>query len=120
MPAMLIKTLLIALVLPVLSAAAVQPSAAPDRSVPETMNLSSWRPDSPEGLIAGGTQTVTIVNTSAEALRGITFTLEVPPCDCTLASVSTKDGQVTRGVWRLAELPSGATASLDVVYESGS
>jgi hypothetical protein len=44
--------------------------------------------------------------------------LEVPPCDCTLTSVSTSNGEVTDGVWTLDVLPAGATASLDLVYSS--
>jgi hypothetical protein len=115
---MLKKALFVVLVLPVLSAAAAPVPAASVQSVPQVMSLSSWQSEAVDGSIVGGTQTVTIVSTSATAQRGITFTLEVPPCDCTLASASTTSGGVINGVWTLAELSAGETASLDVVYVS--
>ncbi len=116
MLAMVIKALLVVLMLPVLSAAAVPGPGAPNPPVPQTMHLSSWQSEAVDGSIDGGTQTVTIVSTSTTATTGIIFTLEVPPCDCVLVSASTDSGEIVDGTWTLAELSAGSTASLNVVY----
>ena len=116
MLAMLKISLVVALVLPVLSGAAAPSSNARDRSVPETMNLSSWQSEGTNGVIAGGMQTVTITNTADTVARSVTFHLAPPPCDCALAHASATSGALRAGIWILDDLPVGGTATLDLVY----
>ncbi len=121
MAPMIKKSLLLALVLPLLFVPAVSASAvsASASSVsPQTMQLSSWQSEILDGAIVGGAQSVTIVNPTTSSVNDVTFRLGTPPCECTLTSASTTDGTVEGGVWIVGELTPGATVTLDLVYES--
>jgi hypothetical protein len=115
MQAMFKKALLLALVLPALSA-----SAAPEGSTPatsaETMQISSWHSEVAGGSIIGGIQTVTIVSTAAATSQTVVFRLEAPPCDCRIPTVVTSHGVVENGIWTIDELQPGATATLELSY----
>lgn len=118
---MIKKSLLLALVLPLLSIPAVSASAVSDSgpsASPQTMQLSSWQSEILDGTIVGGTQSVTIVNPTASSVKNVTFRLGTPPCGCTLTSASTTGGAVEGGVWVVGELAPGTTVTLDLVYES--
>ncbi len=118
---MIKKSLLLALVLPLLSIPAVSASAASDSAStasPQTMQLSSWQSEILNGTIVGGTQSVTIVNPTTSSVNDITFRLGTPPCKCTLTGASTTGGTVEGGVWIIGQLAPGATVTLDLVYES--
>lgn len=106
------KALFIAMLVPSLTAAA----AAPGPVVPQTMQLSSWQSQGANGVIASGTQSVTITNTSTTTAHGVEYQLEPPPCECRLESASTSDGAVLGNVWSAGDLLVGATATLELVY----
>ncbi len=122
---MIKKSLLLALVLPLLFVPAVSASAesAPALSgsassaSPHMMQLSSWQSEILDGAIVGGTQSVTIVNPTASSLKNVTFGLGTPPCECTLTSAALTAGTLDGSVWIIGELAPGATATLDLVYE---
>ena len=107
--------LLLALVMPIPS---VSTTTAPAQASPQTMQLSSWQFESFDGTIAGGTQSVTIVNPSAAPAEHIAFPLGIPPCTCTLVGASMTDGVVDESVWTVDTLAAGATVSLELVYET--
>lgn len=107
------KALLIALVLPVLTAAT---PATSGHETPQTMQLSSWQSESANGTIVGGLQSVTIINISPTTAEGVTFRLGTPPCDCRLTSASASDGTVSGATWTIGDLGIGATATLDLIY----
>jgi hypothetical protein len=107
------KALLIALVIPVLTAAT--PTATIPKA-PQTMRISSWQSEGADGVILSGTQTVTIINTSATSTDALRFGLEPPPCDCALAGATPTNGTVGNDVWEIGDLLPGASASLDLVY----
>lgn len=114
MQAMFKKTLLLALVLPVLTASAS--SAGSTSATAETMQLSSWRSEVVEGSIVGGVQTVTIVSAAATSTQTVVFRLDAPPCDCTIAAVSADEGTIEDGKWTIDDLQPGATATLELSY----
>ncbi len=118
MSAMIKNLLLLALVLPVLPASTASASTAPAQPATQAMHLSSWQSEIVDGTIVGGTQSVTIVNPSASPINDIVFRVGAPPCDCTLTSASVSGGAVVGDVWTVGELAGGATATLDLVYES--
>ena len=115
MHAMVKYALLLALVLPVLTASAGSTSSA---SV-ETMQLSSWHSEVVEGSIIGGVQTVTIVSTAVSSSQTVVFDLDAPPCECRVGAVSASDGVVSHGVWTIEGLQPGATATLELAYVHG-
>lgn len=82
------------------------------------MHLSSWQSEIVDGTIVGGTQSVTIVNLSTSPIDDIVLRVGTPPCECTLTSASVSGGAVDGDVWTVGELAAGATATLDLVYES--
>ena len=112
MHSMFKNALLLALVLPVLTASAGSTSSA---SV-ETMQLSSWHSEAVEGSIVGGVQTVTIVSTAISSSQTVVFDLDAPPCECRVGAVSASDGVVSHGVWTIEGLQPGATATLELSY----
>jgi len=127
MAAMVKKFLLLALVVPLLSASAVSasastttaetsPQATPQASA-QTMQLSSWQSEILDGTIVGGTQSVTIVNPTTASINDVTFRLGTPPCECTLTSAFATGGTLEGNVWIIGELAPGATVTLDLVYE---
>ncbi|MGI9585909.1 MAG: hypothetical protein ACR2N7_10005 [Acidimicrobiia bacterium] len=89
---------------------------AAQATAPETMQLSSWRPDTAEGVVIGGEQTVTVTNTSSVARSNIEFGLAGPPCDCSLSSSSSSHGDVEASTWHIGTLSPGETAYLDLTY----
>jgi hypothetical protein len=109
------KALLLVLVLPMLSAAAV-----PADTQPETMRLSSWVSTTSGGEITGGTQSVTIISTSTVDATGFTFDLGAAPCDCSIQTSSTSAGFLEDGVWLVADLAAGASVTLDLMYVANS
>ncbi len=121
MAPMIKKSLLLALVLPLLFVPAVSASAVSDAAPSasdQTMQLSSWQSEVLDGTIVGGTQSVTIVNPTTSSVNDVTFRLGTPPCECTLTSTSVTTGAVEGGVWLVDELAPGAAVTLDLVYES--
>jgi len=137
MAAMIKKLLLLALVLPLLSASAVSASAStttatahtsPNATVQATpqetpqvsaqaMQLSSWQSEILDGTIVGGTQSVTIVNPTTSSINEVMFRLGTPPCECTLTSASATGGTLEFSVWTIDELAPEATVTLDLVYQ---
>ena len=129
MTAMIKKSLLLALVVPLLSASAVSASASTTTATPQarpqasaqasaqTMQLSSWQSEILDGTIVGGTQSVTIVNPTTTSIKNVTFRLGTPPCDCTLTSASATGGTLEGSVWTIDELAPDTTVTLDLVYE---
>jgi hypothetical protein len=115
MQAMLKKALLLALVLPVLTASASS-AGSTATTTSEIMQLSSWQSETAAGSIVGGTQTVTIVSTSATSDQTVLFQLEAPPCDCGVSTVSASIGVVELGIWTINNLQPGATATLELAY----
>lgn len=99
------------LVLGVLATPASAQAASPD-----TTQLSSWRPISTSGVVDGGDQTVTVINTSGGAIDGVIFPLDEAPCDCTVTSLRSTHGQATSELWHIGTLAPGETATLDVTY----
>lgn len=131
MTAMIKKFLLLALVVPLLSASVVSasastttatahasPNATPHASA-QAMQLSSWQSEILDGSIVGGTQSVTIVNPTTSSINDVTFRLGTPPCECTLTSASATGGTLEGRVWTIDELAPGATVALDLVYQGG-
>jgi hypothetical protein len=118
MQAMFKKALLLALVLPVLTASAASEGSTSATSA-ETMQLSSWRSEVVGGSIVGGIQTVTIVSTAATSNQSVAFRLEGPPCDCSVSTVIASIGVVEHGIWTIDDLQPGAIASLEVTYGGG-
>jgi hypothetical protein len=111
------NVLVLALSLPLLSAATTAPEAHPV-ATPQTMQLSSWQSEIVGDVIIGGSQTVTIVSTSTDTTLGTTFQLGQPPCDCSLSSVSSSAGTVENGLWKIGDLRAGATATLNLRYSA--
>jgi len=111
------NVLVLALALPLLSAATPAPEAQPV-AAPQTMQLSSWQSEVVDDVIVGGSQSVTIISTSSETTTGATFQLGQPPCVCSVISVSASDGTVENGVWTTGDLPPGASVTLDLRYAS--
>ena len=109
------KALLLALVLPVLSASAASTGSTSATSA-ETMQLSSWHSEVAGGSIIGGMQTVTIVSTAPATSQSVVFRLEAPPCDCSVSTVVTSHGVVDHGIWTIDDLQPGATATLELSY----
>ena len=83
---------------------------------PDTTQLSSWRPVTSGGVVAGGSQTVTVINTSNVALDDVVFPLDQAPCACTATSLSSTHGEANNEMWQIGELAPGETATLDVTY----
>jgi len=81
-----------------------------------TMQLSSWTPEFSEGIMTGGTQTVTLTNVSGETLSDVSFSLDPVPCDCAVESYSASLGSLDALDWTIDRLESGTTASLTVQY----
>jgi len=121
MTAMIKKSLLLALVVPLLSASAVSASASTTTATPQAaaqaMQLSSWQSEVLDGNIVGGTQSVTIVNPTTTSIKNVTFRLGTPPCECALTSASATGGTLEGSVWTIDELAPDTTVTLDLVYE---
>jgi len=115
MQAMFKKALLLALVLPALTASTASAGSISATSA-ETMQLSSWHSEVAGGSIIGGMRTVTIVSTAAARSQTVVFRLEAPPCDCGVSTVSASDGVVEHGVWTIENLQPGETATLELTY----
>lgn len=111
------NVLVLALALPLLSAATTAPEAQP-LAAPQTMQLSSWQSEIVDDIIVGGSQSVTIISTSSEMTTGTTFRLGQPPCDCSLSEISASTGTVKDGIWTTGDLPAGAAVTLDLRYTS--
>jgi len=113
MQAMFKKALLLALVLPVLTASA---SAGSTSAASETMQLSSWQSEVRGNSIVGGVQTITIANPATSTTQDIVFHLEEPPCACSIASASPSAGTIGDGVWTIDNLSPGTTVTLELTY----
>ncbi len=87
-------------------------------AAPPTMNLSSWEPTVDDGVVVGGTQTITVTNVGAVAIADVTFPLDEIPCDCVVAATSPSDGTVDAETWTIGEIAPGATATLTISYET--
>jgi hypothetical protein len=111
------NVLVLALALPLLSAATGASEAQPETAL-QTMQLSSWQSETLDGVIIGGSQAVTIVSTSTDTATGTTFQLGQPPCDCSLSNLSASVGTIENGVWTIGDLPAGATVTLDLRYSA--
>jgi hypothetical protein len=90
--------------------------AAAQAAGSDTTQLSSWRPDTSAGIVEGGHQTVTVINTSKVVLDDVVFPLDQAPCECTATSLSPTHGHANDEIWRIGTLAPGETATLDVTY----
>ncbi|GMQ98432.1 MAG: hypothetical protein BMS9Abin17_0942 [Acidimicrobiia bacterium] len=97
-------------------AAAILVISVPAFAAVSTMQLSSWTPEFSEGIMTGGTQTVTLTNVSGETLSNVSFSLDPVPCDCAVESYSASRGSLDVLDWAIDRLEPGATASLTVQY----
>jgi len=85
-------------------------------AAPPTMNLSSWEPVVENGVIVGGTQTVTITNITSDTMGDVTFSLASAPCDCIVTESTASNGRVEGDTWIVGELVPGETATLTLSY----
>ena len=95
-----------------------QPSIGSGSAIP-TM-LSSFSPLASDRIIVGGTQAISVVNTSDRTAQ-VTIPLEPAPCDCSPAAHDASAGDVrfTDGTltWVIAALAPGASATLEVTWD---
>jgi hypothetical protein len=86
-------------------------------AAPPAMTLSSWETTSVDGVITGGTRTVTVTNILDEPIEGLTVPLDPTPCDCDIVSASTDAGTIDGFSWNVGTLLPGETKTLTLGYE---
>jgi len=89
-------------------------------AAPPAMTLSSWETTSVDGVITGGTRTVTVTNTLDEPIKGLTAALDPTPCSCDIVSASTDAGTIDGFSWNVGTLEPGETRTLTLGYELSS
>lgn len=85
-------------------------------AAPPAMTLSSWVVTSLDGVITGGTRTVTVTNTLDEPIEGLSVRLDPTPCDCDIISASTDGGTIDGFNWNVGTLQPGETKTLTLGY----
>ena len=86
-------------------------------AAPPAMTLSSWETTSIDGVITGGTRTVTVTNILDEPIDDLTVPLDPTPCDCDIVSASTDAGTIDGFSWNVGTLLPGETRTLTLGYE---
>jgi hypothetical protein len=86
-------------------------------AAPPAMTLSSWETTSVDGVITGGTRTVTVTNVLDAPIEGLTVPLDPTPCDCDIVSASTDAGTIDGFSWNVGTLEPGETRTLTLGYE---
>jgi hypothetical protein len=84
------------------------------------MTLSSWETTSVDGVITGGTRTVTVTNVLDEPIEGLVVPLDPTPCDCNIVSLQTDTGTIDGFSWIVGTLQPGETRTLTLGYELAS
>lgn len=90
--------------------------AASALAAPPAMTLSSFEATSTDGVIDGGTRTISVTNFGAETLTAHAVELGEAPCDCVVSSVSGGIGSIENGVWSVGDLAPGASAEITFTY----
>ncbi len=85
-------------------------------AAPPAMTLSSWVVTSVDGVITGGTRTVTVTNTLDVPIVGLTVPLDPTPCDCDMFFASADGGTVDGFSWNVGTLQPGETKTLTLGY----
>ena len=86
-------------------------------AAPPAMTLSSWETTSADGVITGGTRTVTVTNVLDEPIDGLVVPLDPTPCDCDIVSASADAGTIDGFSWNVGTLEPGETKTLTLGYE---
>ena len=95
-------------------------SESPGPKAPATPTMvSSWSPLTSDGTIVGGTQAMTIVNTTGGTLS-TTIALEPAPCACSLAAHEASTGVVERpdgsAEWSIMDLEPDRSATIEITW----
>lgn len=81
--------------------------------------VSSFSPVVSDGTIVGGTQAITVVNSSDGAVP-VVLPLEPAPCACALVSATASTGDVRfpggSAEWSIDELAPGGSATIDITW----
>ncbi len=85
-------------------------------AAPPAMTLSSWVVTSVDGVITGGTRTVTVTNTLNVPIVGLSVPLDPTPCDCDMFFASTDGGTIDGFSWNVGTLQPGVTKTLTLGY----
>lgn len=86
-------------------------------AAPPAMTLSSWETTSVDGVITGGTRTVTVTNTLDEPIVDLSVPLDPTPCECDIVSAATDAGTIDGFSWNVGTLQPGETKTLTLGYE---
>jgi hypothetical protein len=86
-------------------------------AAPPAMTLSSWETTSADGVITGGTRTVTVTNLLDEPIEALAVPLDPTPCECSIVSASTDAGTIDGFNWNVGTLDPGETKTLTLGYE---
>ena len=89
-------------------------------AAPPAMTLSSWEPTAVDGVITGGTRTVTVTNVLDQPIEGLSVALDPTPCDCDIVSATTNSGTIDGFSWNVGTLRPGETKTLTLGYELAS
>lgn len=86
-------------------------------AAPPAMTLSSFEASTTDGVIDGGTRTISVTNITDETMAGHLVELGEAPCDCVVASIVNGEGTIDDDVWFVGDLAPGATAEITFTYE---
>ena len=91
--------------------------AAAALAAPPAMTLSSFEATATDGVVDGGTRTISVTNISGETMVGHQVDLGDAPCDCVVAAVTGGAGTIDNNMWAVGDIAPGATAEITFTYE---
>lgn len=90
--------------------------AASALAAPPAMTLSSFEATATDGVIDGGTRSISVTNLGSDTLVAYTVDLGEAPCDCVVDEITGGIGTIEDGVWVLGDLAPGDSAEITFTY----
>ncbi|MEZ5175742.1 MAG: hypothetical protein R2823_06005 [Acidimicrobiia bacterium] len=83
-------------------------------AAPPAITLSSYAADTVGGVVAGGTRSISVTNTTASTLTDHRVDLGPAPCDCVVTDAPA--GTIVDNTWLVGDVRPGETVEITVIY----
>ena len=85
-------------------------------AAPPAMTLSSFEATATDGVVDGGTRTISVTNFGTETLSSHRIELGEAPCDCIVSGVAGGAGTLEDGTWIVGDLGPGESVEITFTY----